>query len=296
MKTKKFIFIILGGLLCLNIFAWVVVYDLDQAEFLEVNFFDVGQGDSIFIETPERHQILIDGGPTSVILEKLAKALPFYDRSIDLIILTHPDYDHLSGLIEVLKRYKVENILWTGVKENTAEYEEWMRVVGKEKAKIIIARAGQLIDFVSQSIDDNQPQYIEVLHPFESLENQEAENSNNTSIVTRLVFGETSFLFTGDSYKSVEKKLIENDVNLDSDILKIGHHGSRNSSSEEFIEKISPEIAVISVGKDNKYRHPHQEVLDMLARYGITVLRTDQRGDIKIISNGKKYAVSNFQN
>ncbi len=294
MKTKKFIFIILGGLLCLNIFAWVVVYDLDQAEFLEVNFFDVGQGDSIFIETPERHQILIDGGPTSIILGKLAEALPFYDRSIDLIILTHPDYDHISGLIEVLKRYKVENILWTGVKENTAEYKEWLRIIEKEKSKIIIAKAGQLIDFGNQSIDGNQ--HVEILYPSESLENQEIENSNNTSIVTRLVFGETSFLFTGDSYKSVEKKLIENDVNLDSDILKIGHHGSRNSSSEEFIEKISPEIAVISVGKDNKYGHPHQEVLETLNKYGIRVLRTDQDGDIKIISNGKNYAVSNFQN
>ena len=283
--AREVSFFILGLLIFLNILAWLAVYDLNKPQLLEVNFFDVGQGEAIFIETPSRHQILIDGGSSSVILEKLAKSLPFWDRTVDLIILTHPEHDHLAGLIEVLKRYKVENILWTGVVRDTAEYKEWQRLIRdereKEGAQIKIAQSGQLINFGNQS-----NRYIEVLYPFENLEGQEFKNSNNTSIVAKLIFGENSFLFTGDAYKSVEKKLVDKKTDLASDVLKVGHHGSKTSSLEEFIKQVSPEIAVISAGKDNPYHHPHQETLDTLEKYGIKILRTDKNGDIKIISNG----------
>lgn len=291
--AREVSFFILGLLIFLNILAWLAVYDLNKPQLLEVNFFDVGQGEAIFIETPSRHQILIDGGPSSVILEKLAKSLPFWDRTVDLIILTHPEHDHLVGLIEVLKRYKVENILWTGVARDTAEYKEWQRLIRdereKEGAQIKIAQSGQLIDFGNQS-----NRYIEVLYPFENLEGQEFKNSNNTSIVAKLIFGENSFLFTGDAYKSVEKKLVDKKTDLASDVLKVGHHGSKTSNSEAFIKHVSPEIAVISAGKDNPYHHPHQETLDTLEKYGIKILRTDKNGDIKIISNGESYEISNF--
>jgi competence protein ComEC len=260
----------------LNILAWSAVFNLSQSKFLEVNFFYIGQGDSIFIETPNKEQILIDGGPDSTILEKLGKEMPFWDRSIDLVILTHPEHDHMAGLIEVLKRYKVDNILWTGVVRDTAEYREWLEVIENEGAEIKIARAGQRITLLNSNID--------IFYPFESLEGQESKNSNNTSIVARLVFGENSFLFTGDAIKSVERKLIKAEINIDSDILKAGHHGSKTSSAKEFIEAVSPEIVVISVGKDNKFDHPHQETLDNVS--GIKVLRTDLMGDIKIISDG----------
>ena len=113
-------FVILGVLFGLNVLAWVAVYDLSQSQLLEIVFFDVGQGDAIFIETPQGHQILIDGGPDSTVLERLGDEVPFWDRTIDLIILTHPEQDHVSGLIDVLKRYKVENILWTGVLKDTS--------------------------------------------------------------------------------------------------------------------------------------------------------------------------------
>ncbi|GAI23902.1 unnamed protein product, partial [marine sediment metagenome] len=131
--AREVSFFILGLLIFLNILAWLAVYDLNKPQLLEVNFFDVGQGEAIFIETSSRHQILIDGGPSPVILEKLAESLPFWDRKIDLIILTHPEHDHLAGLIEVLKRYKVENILWTGVVRDTAEYKEWQRLIRDEE-------------------------------------------------------------------------------------------------------------------------------------------------------------------
>jgi len=277
--AREVSFFVLGLLFFLNVSAWLAVYDLNKPQLLEVNFFDVGQGEAIFIETPSRHQILIDGGPSSLILEKLAESLPFWDRTIDLIILTHPEHDHLAGLIEVLKRYKVENILWTGIVRDTSEYDEWVKLIKNEGAKIKIAQAGQRINLSTYEVD----RYVDILYPFENLEGQEFKDSNNTSIVAKLIFGEKSFLFTGDAYKSAEKKLVDKETDLASDVLKVGHHGSRTSNSEEFIEKVSPEIAVISVGKDNTYGHPHQETLDTLEKYGIKILRTDKNGDIQIL-------------
>lgn len=224
--------------------------------------------------------------------------MPFWDRSIDLIILTHPEHDHLSGFIEVLKRYKVENILWTGVLRDTSEFKEWQRLIEKEKAKIFIAQAGLKIKWLRPNLEyDNGGSapinYMEVLFPFENLEGQSLKNTNNSSIITKLVFGENSFLFTGDAYKSVERKILEKGTNIKSNVLKVSHHGSKTSSAEEFIEKVSPEVAVIQVGLDNSYDHPHQETLDTLEKYGIKIFRTDLNGDIKIISDGINY-VSNF--
>ncbi|MFH1181048.1 MAG: ComEC/Rec2 family competence protein [bacterium] len=281
---KNQILIILSGLVFFNVLAWLVVYDSSKNKFLEVNFFDVGQGDSIFIETPGRAQILIDGGPDSAVLEKLAKEMPFWDRTIDLVILTHPEKDHLAGLLDVLSKYKVENILWTGIIRDTAEYQEWVKLIESEGAKIFIAKAGTRALSESARID--------ILSPLESLVGQEFKDSNDTSIVAKLTFGESSFLFTGDISKSVEKELNKNDV--DSDVLKVGHHGSKTSSGEEFIKEVSPQIAVISAGKNNSYGHPHKEVLDILNEYGIHIYETGKDGDIKIISDGENYAISNF--
>lgn len=283
--NKKLVYIVLGGLVCLNLVAWVVVWDLSQPRFLEVVFFDVGQGDSIFIETPQGHQVLIDGGPSSVVLEKLAEETPFYDRSIDLIILTHPEHDHYFGLFEVLKRYEVENILWTGIIRDTAEYQEWIRLIDEEGANILIAKAGQKI-----ILQKNPLIFLEILHPFENLENQETKYTNDTSIIAELVFGSVSFLFTGDISKKVEKQLVDEYINLDTDVLKIAHHGSKTSSCSEFLETVSPEIAVISVG-ENRWGHPNQEVLENLQQFNIEILITRELGDIKIISDGNNFNV-----
>ena len=281
----SFLLFFLGGLIFLNALVWQEVFGFIGSPYLGVVFFDVGQGDAIFIETPQKHQILIDGGPDSVILEKLATVIPFWDRSIDLIILTHPEHDHFAGLIEVLKRYEVENILWTGIVRNTAEYGKWLKLINKEKAKIYIAKAGQRIT--------TNPGFVvlETLYPFENLEGQIVKNTNNTSVICRMTFRENRFLFTGDAYKSIERKLVNQGIDLDSDVLKVGHHGSKTSSAEEFIEQVSPEVAVISAGKNNSYGHPYQGTLDTLEKYGIDVLRTDKDGDIKIISDGEKIKI-----
>lgn len=292
-KNQKFVFAILAILFLANILTWLAVFELKKPNLLEVNFFNIGQGDAFLIETPQRHQILIDGGPSSAILEKLAKEMPFWDRTIDLIILTHPEKDHLSGLIEVLKRYKIENIVWTGVVRDTPEYKIWESLIQQEGAEIFIAKAGQKI--TSPGL------VMEILYPLEGLAGKEFENSNNTSIIAKLVFGQNPFLFTGDISQSVEKELIREYscsnsckfASLDSDVLKVGHHGSKTSTSDEFLKQVSPQIAVISAGKGNSYGHPHQEVLENLAKYGINVLRTDLDGDIKIFSDGKNIKIKN---
>ncbi len=277
-------------LLFLCIILWIIVFDLSKDSGLKVNFFDVGQGDSIFVETLEGRQILIDGGPDITILEKLGEEMPFWDRTIDLVILTHPEYDHMSGLLEVLENYQIENILWTGVLKDTAEFREWKKLIGEEGSQITIAKAGDKI-----VLGDPEKEYLEILFPFESLEGKEVFDTNSSSVISKLVFGDISFLFLGDVYKSAEKELIEKGIDIDAEVLKVSHHGSKTSSSPEFVEKVSPEIAVIQCGKDNTYGHPSPETLEVLGNYGINIFRTDLQGDIKLtVKNNKLYGVSDF--
>ncbi len=280
MKKKIF----LSFLFCANIFAWSVVYDLNQVQPLQVNFFDIGQGDSIFIQTPHGYQVLIDGGPTNIILEKLGSVMNFWDKSIDAIVLTHPDHDHIAGLIEVLKKYKVDFVLWNGLLKETGESKEWERLLEKEsiESKIIFSEYQISTPMVT----------FDVLYPFESLEGIKMKNINNSSVVLRLIFKDTSFLLTGDIENSAEREIIEKNNLKNSDVLKIAHHGSKTSSLEEFIGIINPIIAVISVGENNYYDHPHPAILELLNKYDINVLRTDLIGDIKIISDGKNIKIN----
>ena len=274
---KKKVFLIF--LFCINIFAWSMVYDLNQVEPLQVNFFDVGQGDSIFIQTPYGYQILIDGGSTGAVLEKLGSVMNFWDKSIDVVVLTHSDHDHIAGLIEVLKKYRVDVVLWNGVLKETGESDEWKRLLQKESIESKIVFSGYQISTPMVSLD--------VLHPFENLENTKMKNVNNSSVVIRVIFEETSFLLTGDIDSSIEKEIIEKENLINSDVLKIAHHGSKTSSSEEFVKIVNPAIAVISVGENNSYNHPYPAVLELLDKYDISILRTDLIGDIRIISDGK---------
>jgi len=278
---KKYLIFLIGFLFILNIYAWQEVFVLaSEDSFLKVYFLDVGQGDSQLIITPENHQILIDGGPDSSVLEKLQNLTSFSDRTIDLVILTHPEKDHMQGLIEVLQRYKVKNILWTGVFRDTPEYKQWISALAEEQkqgAEIAIAQSGQTITAGSA--------LIAILNPSESLAGEELEDSNDSSMVFRLSFNEMDFLFTGDISMPAEKDIIEENNNLQSEVLKVAHHGSKYSTSEEFLEKIQAEVAVVSVGK-NSYGHPTPETLQKLEKFGIHILRTDLNGDISIISDG----------
>ncbi len=282
-RRKNIIICFLLFLGSVNVFAWSFVYELSHGPLLEVNFFDVGQGDAAFIETPAGHQIIIDGGPDNSILEKLGEEMPFWDRTIDLVVLTHPEHDHISGLLEVLERYEVEKVLWTGILRDTAEYREWTRLLDEEGTEVTTALSGQKI-ISSDAV-------FTVLFPQEDLSGREVSNTNNSSVILRLVFGETSFLFTGDAYQSVERKLIAGGEDIAVNVLKVGHHGSKTSTAEDFLAVLSPETAVISVGRDNSYGHPNTEVLELLDKYDINVLRTDRHGDIKMVSNGSNITI-----
>jgi len=260
-----------------NVFVWQFIFGLNNN--LKIVFFDIGQGDSIFIETPQKHQILIDGGPNNKVVEKLGKQMPFWDKTIDLVILTHPDYDHLRGLLDVLDNYKVQNILWTGEISEGKTFENWLSKIQKENAKITLAKAGVVIKASKAK--------MEILYPFE-LPSQDNKNNNDTSIVSRLVFGQTAFMFTGDANREAESEIIASGTNIESNVLKVSHHGSKSGTSKEFLANVQPQLAVISVGKDNAYGHPHQEVLSNLSEFGIKILRTDLNGDISLSSNGQE--------
>src|SRR6056297_558166 len=266
-------------LVWLNILLWTAVFGALNPG-LEVTFFDVGEGDSVFIETPRHYQIVVDGGPSSTtLLKKINQELPFWDRHLDLMVLTHPDKDHLAGLLPVFKYYEVEKVLWTGVVKETAIYQEWREVLEESGSEVIIAEEDQ---------DLESPQvYFDVLYPFLSFNRQTFSDYNGTSVVMKVVYQGGQFLLTGDISETIENKLIREEVDLQSDILKVAHHGSQSSTGRSFLNAVRPQMAVISVG-ENSYGHPDKAVLNRLKDYGITTLRTDQEGDIKIKFNNQK--------
>jgi len=279
-KKQKICFLI--DLFVITVIVWIFVFTQENNKFLKVEFFDVGQGDAEFIETPRRQQILIDGGPDMSILEKLGKAMPFYDRYIDLVILTHPEADHLNGLIEVLKRYDVGAVITTGIIRDTQEHKEWTGLLREKNIPIFIAKAGGIIDLGSNIS-------VNILYPLESLSGKIISDTNNNSIVSQLVYKDFEALFTGDIEKSAENKLVSAHINLNSDILKIAHHGSKTSTSDAFLKAVDGTLAVIEVGKDNSYGHPHQEVLERLKN--LNILQTGKDGDIKIFSDGLSFEI-----
>lgn len=270
-------------LIGIAVLVWYAVFYVGDRKNLLFTVFDVGQGDAIFLEIG-RTQILIDGGPDEKILSKLGRALPFWDRSLDALILTHPHADHLTGLLEVLKRYDVGMVFETKVNHSIPEYEEWHRVLRGKNIQTIIAEAGQKIHISPVA-------YITILAPRKHFAGESPKNIHDAMIVGRLNYKSTSALLMGDAEKMLEYQMIFFEgASIDSDVLKVGHHGSKTSTSEKFLRAVSPEIAVISAGRKNRYGHPHQAVLDRLKLFGITTYRTDEGGDLKFMSDGTVFA------
>ncbi len=278
---ENFRFLFVGFLVLCAVFSWYAVF-AENRDGLAVYFLDVGQGDAIFIQAENGNQVLIDGGQNKAVIQELSKVMPFYDRSIDLVIETHPDSDHIGGLVDVLKRYSVGLVMESGVESDSAEYQELTKILEQKNIKTILAYEGMRIN-LSEDV------YLSILFPITDVSNWDP---NDASIVAKLVYGDTSFLLTGDSPQKIEKYLASVDPEgLDVDVLKVGHHGSKTSSSEIFIGYTSPEYAVISVGKDNRYGHPHQEVLDILNKFGVQILRTDEMGTITFKSDGENVSL-----
>lgn len=282
-KIRRIHLIGLGALSLLSVLVWIAVFAVRPDYKLHVDFFDVGQGDVAFITTPEKTQILIDGGPDSAVLSKLGRAMPFFDRTIDLVVLSHPHLDHLSGLIEVLKRYKVKKVLLSEVTHSSEAYKAFADVLKQKNIPTITAVAGQKI-----LLDDYAR--LQILYPPASMQGQLFDDLNESSVVARLSFGESDFLFTGDAPKQEEEEVLASGFDVGAEVLKVGHHGSRFSTGGEFLAAVNPKFAVISAGAKNKYGHPYEETLALLKSLGIKALRTDLEGDIEFVSDGRGIA------
>lgn len=277
-KIPKLKLVILIALSFSAVFLVYLSLREDRNGRLTVAFLNIGQGDAIFIEAPSGNQVLIDGGPDRSILRELSKVMPFYDKSIDVVVASHADQDHVGGLPDVLRRYDVEVFMEPGVPGESSSYAELEKIVNSSNngnIKKIPARRGMIIDLGAGAV-------LQILFPDRDPAGME---TNMSSIVARLVYGENEFMLTGDSPQAIENYLIMLG-GLQSDVLKVGHHGSKTSSSQSFIAAIAPKYAVISAGRDNKYGHPNQEVLDNLSNFGVQILRTDQIGRIIFKSNG----------
>ena len=283
MKRSKVKYILTLAFLAVLLFFSYQIYV--EAKPLQIVYLDVGQGDSILIQKGTQ-QILIDGGASGKTeLAKLGKYLPYFDREIDLVIATHPDRDHIGGLVEVARNYKIGQVLETGAEKDTEVFKEWKAVLLGNKIGIGEVWRGTEIDF--------DQAHIRIFNPPSKI-SPAAGDTNNDSIVMRLDYGNNSFLFTGDIEAGAEKELIGSGEDLNVDFLKVAHHGSKYSSSDEFLDAASPEVAIISVGKNNPYGHPHPETLDKLNARNIKILRTDEIGDIEYACNSKCKALKSI--
>lgn len=262
---------------------------------MHVWFLDVGQGDAILIQTPDGANVLVDGGPgggggaggsSGGILEKLADHLPFFNKKIDLIVLTHPHSDHLNGLVEVLKKYKVNAVMMTGIEYNNSYYEEFLKEVclagrdavaagGRDDCpSVFIANASQ--DFRFGEV------YFDVIYPFYSLVGEKFEDVNDSSIAMRVSYGEHAILLTGDDSALVEGEILERGFDVSAEIFKASHHGSKTANSLLFLQAVSPSTVVIQVGADNKFGHPHKEALEVFGEVGVREIeRNDLEGEVE---------------
>ena len=279
---KKYLpYFLITLLFSICLFVSYLVFIKNNTKYLKVVFLNVGQGDSIYIEAPNKNQILIDGGPDQNVLARLSQVMPFGDRSIDLLIATHPDLDHIGGLTSVIDHYKINGILDNGASSDTKVYQALEEKISNKNIKKIIARAGMKI-----FLDKEKNIYFEILFPDRDVSSLD---SNDGSIVGRLVFGEYSFIFTGDASLYSEVLMHQNNgTNLKSNVLKLGHHGSKTSSSFLWLEDVMPDVAIVSAGKNNRYGHPNQETLGRLLELKIPYLSTADMGNIIFKTDGIK--------
>ncbi len=265
-------------IILLSLFAYVFSHQSYQAyehsDSLKIWILDVGQGDSILIDTPQEQQILIDGGPDGSVLTELQKAMPATDKEINLIISTHNDADHLSGINSVLEHYKVDKIIDSGATNTTATYKKFLQLVSDNNIPVEVARIGTAINF-------GELKGV-VISPSKNYIGVQPQEQNIASVVTFWQYGQETFLEEGDAQAQQEAEMMNNGLVRHADILKVAHHGSATSSTEDFLKALSPKLAVISVGKNNKYNLPNPGVIERFKYLNIPILRTDEKGTIEI--------------
>ena len=255
-----------------------------QNKVLTFAMLDVGQGDGLFIESPTGIQVMIDAGREHKVLGPLSRVMSPFDKSIDAIIITNPDADHIGGFSEILKDYKVSEVFEPGTSNDSKTYQNLESEIKSKNIPDILVTKGM-------SLDIGGGAYIDILFPDRDVSNW---SRNDGSIVARLTYGNTSVMLTGDATSETEKIILSefSQADLHSTVLKVGHHGSRTSSSNEFVKEVSPKYALISDGKDNTYGHPHKETLNTLESFGVQVFRTDLLGSIIMKSDGQKESFS----
>ena len=248
--------------------------NLDTSENIKIHYIDVGQGDSILIQCGE-HNMLIDAGTNSSEEDLISYLDSLNIQKFDYLVGTHTHEDHIGGMDKIVKKYDFDSILFPKTTSNTKTFENFVTEVKNKNKKL--------------TAPDTTKTYIlgdatfEILSPLKD----EYEDQNNYSIVIKLKYKDTSFLFTGDAEKLVEEDILDTNKDISADVIKIGHHGSSTSTSEEFLKKVNPKYAVISLGKDNSYGHPHKETIELLENYNIKTYRTDELGTIICTSDGK---------
>jgi len=274
--------LLVGGLAVTVILAWIAALQMPDGR-LHAHFLDVDQGDAIFIQCPNGQQILVDGGPSpSMLLSHLGRRMPFWDRSLDVVILTHPEVDHVGGLVDALTRYDVGLVLGSGQECTSATCESWRALIEDKGIPYRRAEAGMQVTVCGAVL-------LDILHPPAHLMTNTSSDINNNSVVLRLQYGQFSALLTGDVMEEAERVLLLSGQPLHSLVLKAPHHGGDTSLTTPFLEAIGPELAIISVGADNRFGHPHEPTLEKLG--AIQTYRTDQHGCIEVVTDGAGYWV-----
>lgn len=270
---------ILLMLILVNFFIWQAFFS-ERPSQMKVAFLNVGQGDSTYIETPFHQQVIIDGGPNSAVLSEIGKLLPWYDKYIDVLIISNADIDHYGGFIDIIRRYKIGVIIESGTEGAAPSYKTLESLIESKRIKHLFARRGDSLQLDSGI-------HIDFLFPDRELPNAK---TNNASLISRLVFGSTTVMFTGDAPSNTLEYVAKTEgVKVKSDILKIAHHGSKSSASIPFISAVSPKYATISAGLNNKFGHPNVETMDLLKFFNVIPIITFQKGTIVFKSDGQSW-------
>ena len=284
--NRKNLQLIFSSLIVVAVIVWAGFFTKYRADThdnnLKIYFLNVGQGDSEYIKTPTGADILIDGGPDNSVLTELGKVMDFGDREINLVILTHPHADHITGLIQVLQRYKIDEIWESGVEYPSSIYDAWKSQIATQKIADDFVVVGD-----KKAFDDVS---FKVLYPLSSLKNSKMDNVNNASVITELNYKDFTSLFLGDAEISAQDQIL-NSVKH-SNILKVAHHGSTNGLDESLLKIVQPNISIVEVGAKNTYGHPAPSVINYLKSIATQIYRTDQDGTIEISSDGSNWQVN----